>query len=182
MRYQCRSCELVIKEVVAFCPRCGRPTAHASPDEVREFELTQWRQHQSGETRTAAGAPAREVTPHAKVAVVHTRRPTSKTSKPKRDRSRGRKQPSALQAVLKQREPEPTPVDPDDPFHYTACTSCSKTDWLLRTGRNEDETWRYWCVRCSRSLKTDALIPHGRKPFLAAGGVLTTLAVIAAVL
>jgi hypothetical protein len=67
-------------------------------------------------------------------------------------------------------------VDPDNAFAYRACSTCRETDWIVRTKRNEDETWNYWCVRCSRSFKTDVKLGQAVKPFLFSGAVVGGLA------
>jgi hypothetical protein len=67
-------------------------------------------------------------------------------------------------------------VDPDNAFAYRACSTCQETDWIVRTKRNEDETWNYWCVRCSRSFKTDVKLSQAVKPFLFSGAVVGGLA------
>jgi hypothetical protein len=69
-------------------------------------------------------------------------------------------------------------LDADHEFVYTSCTSCERGDWIVRTTRNEDETYNYWCVRCSRGFKSDARLRHGIKPFLASGSVIGALAAL----
>jgi hypothetical protein len=73
-------------------------------------------------------------------------------------------------------------LDADHEFVYTSCTCCERADWIVRTGRNEDKSYNYWCVRCSRSFKTDARLRHGLKPFVAAGSVVGTIAAFSLVL
>lgn len=63
-------------------------------------------------------------------------------------------------------------LDTDNPFAYSSCTECARTDWIVRTKHNEDGTWMYWCVRCSRSFKSDVRIENAAKPFMAAGSVI----------
>lgn len=65
----------------------------------------------------------------------------------------------------------------DRPFLYRRCLSCGTSDWVMRAGRNEDETWRYWCVRCGDSFRTDLRIPHAAKPWIISAAVLTALIV-----
>jgi len=68
--------------------------------------------------------------------------------------------------------PEPEAVvdhDADHPFVYLACATCHAKDWIVRTTRNEDGTWNYWCVRCSRAFKTETKLRNALKPFLSAG-------------
>ena len=60
-------------------------------------------------------------------------------------------------------------LDNDHEFAYRACATCHEIDWIVRTTRNDDETWNYWCVRCSRLFKTEIKIHHAIKPFLSAG-------------
>jgi hypothetical protein len=72
-------------------------------------------------------------------------------------------------------------LDADNAFVYTSCTSCERADWIIRTKHNEDDTYNYWCVRCSRGFKTDARLRHGLKPFLSSGlviGALATLSIV----
>jgi hypothetical protein len=78
-----------------------------------------------------------------------------------------------IEIDLVQAPPEP---DADHEFAYRACATCHKADWILRGSRNSDETWNYWCVRCSRSFKTELRLRHAIKPFIAAaiplGGII----------
>jgi hypothetical protein len=69
-------------------------------------------------------------------------------------------------------------LDHSNPFIYFACTRCERADWILRVGRNEDESWRYWCVRCSSSFKSDAWLEHGRKPFIVAGVIFAAIVLL----
>jgi hypothetical protein len=66
-------------------------------------------------------------------------------------------------------------LDTDNPFAYSSCTHCARTDWIVRTKHNEDDTWMYWCVRCSRSFKTERRLNHAVKPFVAGGSVIGLL-------
>jgi hypothetical protein len=115
-------------------------------------------------------SPARTATNRRTASVPRTRRsPGTATAKHK----------NGLLARVRVRRDEArahtAELDRNDPFIYFACTHCERTDWLLRTGRNEDGTWRYWCVRCSKSFKSDAWIDHGRKPFVVSGVIFATL-------
>jgi len=60
-------------------------------------------------------------------------------------------------------------LDADHEFAYRACPTCEAADWVVRATRNEDDTWNYWCVRCSRSFKSEIKIRRALKPFLSGG-------------
>lgn len=181
-----------MKEEVAFCLRCGRPTPLATVEQVTEWELEQWRRHARPDAQAQAGttpSPGAVVAPAATRVVaerlpepVSSRNPV--TTAPRRGPSRRSPIAGLASRISSKRTAtgRVAPSDPDSEFHYTACTSCERTDWIIRTGRNEDGSWRYWCVRCSRSFKTDALLRHGAKPFVAGGSILAVLGVLANVL
>jgi hypothetical protein len=73
-------------------------------------------------------------------------------------------------------------LDADNAFAYRACATCQATDWIVRTNRNDDETWNYWCIRCSRTFKTENKLRHAVKPFLSAGVVVGGLIAASVVL
>jgi len=60
---------------------------------------------------------------------------------------------------------------------YRRCLECGGSDWVLRAGGNDDETYRYWCVRCGRSFFTDLRMRHAVKPWLVSAAVIAALAV-----
>ena len=66
--------------------------------------------------------------------------------------------------------------DRDNEFAYDRCATCSEKDWIVRYSRNDDETWNYWCVRCSRSFKTEVKLRHALKPLMSSGVVVGGLA------
>lgn len=207
----CIDCGQKMKRPASFCPRCGHPTQSASPDELRAYEIERWRAHRSDSaanerangarvapplpwrrpaeidvTDAAMAEPAREE-PH----VVHrrsspTRKPAAKSaSKPARA-TREKLPKIRLKPSLSKRaerpEPEPQFTGLPEELVWHACPSCDRGDWLVRTGREEDGSWRYWCFRCSRNFKSDVRIVHGRKPFVTAGSILTFLAALPYVL
>jgi hypothetical protein len=103
--------------------------------------------------------------------------PPPEAPKVSRKDRRSRAQVPTSRPARKHREPKrPEVVDPENAFAYRACSTCQETDWIVRTKRNEDETWNYWCVRCSRSFKTDVKLGQAVKPFLFSGIVVGGLA------
>ena len=186
----CSNCNAKMPQPVSFCPGCSRPTEHASEGELLEWDLNQWRRHVdnavgSGDAKLGSVA-LRSVVAVAELepAVV---RPTPSASRAERSWQRPGQLAAPKIKSPKRRRPEPEErdrviiLDADSAFVYTACTSCERADWIIRTKRNEDETYNYWCVRCSRSFKTDARLRHGLKPFLSSGlviGALATLSIV----
>ena len=71
-----------------------------------------------------------------------------------------------------------TDPDADNPFAYRACAACDERDWIVRTTRNDDKTFNYWCVRCSRSFKSELRLRHAIKPFLSGGVVVGGIAAL----
>ena len=186
----CGSCEARLATPVSFCPSCERPTRHATDAERVDWDLRQWRAHV--DRSVAAGADPRggaltavafEPAPHpVRAAVLEPAREPVRAEAAPEQTSWGRTGP-ALRVRMprihapKLRRPRREPdlvidLDRDHEFAYRACATCEDTDWVLRTTRNDDETWNYWCVRCSRSFKTEVKIRQAIKPFLSAGIVL----------
>ena len=163
----CTSCERKLPGPVAFCPSCDQPTRHANDAQRLEWDLRRWRSHVD---RAVGGTPA------TSVALAEAPAPDPITAAvtavaPEIDPIRlVETVPSEPTAVTPAAEPAPD-VDPANEFAYRACVTCGKTDWIVRTTRNEDGTWNHWCVRCSRAFKTEVRIPHALKPFLSAGAV-----------
>lgn len=186
----CSNCNATIADRISFCPVCSRPTPHASQAELLEWDLGQWRQHVENSV-ASGGRPAARVAPRS-VAVAdpaaapavfrspspHSPAPAVAANQPVRRARRSIPKPRLrLPAIRRQEEEDRVIVlDADHAFVYTACTSCERSDWILRTSRNEDGTYNYWCVRCSRSFKSEAKLRHGIKPFIAAGSVIGALA------
>jgi hypothetical protein len=77
-----------------------------------------------------------------------------------------------LRRLTRIRVEVPPTVNSDDPFAYRACVSCDRVDWLMRTRRDEEGRWKYWCVRCSRGFASDVWISRALKPFVAAAAIL----------
>lgn len=112
-------------------------------------------------------------------------RERERRTRPKRplmSRLRGRESiVSRLRRGEKPASAEPERVidlDADNPFAYSACASCHKTDWIIRTGKAEDGAFRYWCLRCSRGFKSDVRLAHARLPFVVGGSILLILVVL----
>jgi len=103
-----------------------------------------------------------------------TQAPRTEESRPEKKR-RSRRRIARAPSTPRRESVEPDRVivldSADDPFAYNACTVCERTDWIVRTKINEDGTWNYWCIRCSRAFKTVVRLRHGIKPFVAAGSV-----------
>ncbi len=192
----CSNCNAKMPHPVSFCPGCSRPTEHASPSELLEWDLSQWRRHVDHAVAIGDSKPA-PVSFRSVVAVEERVAPivepklvvsSSAPSTPKIERTpRVRAPKPARRERTGRRRPEPQErdrvivLDADSAFVYTSCTSCERADWIIRTKRNEDDTYNYWCVRCSRSFKTDARLRHGFKPFLSSGlvmGALATLSIV----
>jgi hypothetical protein len=165
---------------VSFCPTCDRPTPHASDAERVEWDLKQWRSHV--DRSVAAGVlPGAEVlrasgavlvaSPEKPLATVAGLRTLQRKTAPVVERLAE----AQVEKPRPKRTPETKPrdlvidLDADNAFAYRACATCQATDWIVRTKRNDDETWNYWCVRCSRSFKTENKLRHGVKPFLYSG-------------
>ena len=140
-------------------PARPEPSIHAAtPTTVRHA-----RRSHEGRDRRPAG---RQLTP-----LAPKRAPVNRPSPAKRLRASisRRRQAKAMSAVT---------IDLTTEFAYESCVSCGTTGWILRTGHNEDGTWRYWCVRCSRAFKTPVRLAHGRWPFVVSGFLLGGLALL----
>jgi hypothetical protein len=192
----CSNCNAKMTQPVSFCPGCARPTEHASPSELVEWDLSQWRRHVDqavaiGDTNPASVSLRSVVAVEERVAPIVERElvvSPSASSTPKIERvPRVRAPKPARRGRTGRRRPEPQErdrvivLDAESAFVYTSCTSCERADWIIRTNHNEDDTYNYWCVRCSRGFKTDARLRHGLKPFLSSGlviGALATLSIV----
>ncbi|MGH2726968.1 MAG: hypothetical protein ACRDKS_08320, partial [Actinomycetota bacterium] len=170
---------------VPFCTVCSRPTLHASKAELLEWDLEQWRSHRDRSVANGKSASSQvavrtvAIAPNPGLQVFRRTAAPAKTKKPRPSMPKLRLR---LPSVGREPADRVIVLDSDDPFSYIACTVCERDDWILRTGRNEDRTYNYWCVRCSRSFKTDARLRHGMKPFIAAGSVIGTLGVLSVVI
>jgi hypothetical protein len=169
----CRSCEAKIEGRPAFCARCGEPTPFASAEQRTQHDLEKWRRHR--ETNDAAPVRTARVAASVRAATDPTA-PATSLEQPHVVRRRVKTKTIKTKTV---KEQPVIDLDADDPFAYSACVSCHRTDWLVRTGRNEDGSFRYWCLRCSRSFKTDVRLAHAVKPFVVAGSILTVLTLLA---
>jgi hypothetical protein len=183
---------------LSFCPECGHPTAYATGEEERAWDLAQWRAHRDGASKAAtlpAPAVIRKAAPRRAKAERDAAAPSPVTEVNGATPSRRKAHLPADRARTRMARPRLKPffaklaarvrvtenghrvihLDGDNPFAYTACPTCARTDWTLRTGRNDDATWGYWCVRCSRSFKTEYRLAHGPKPFVTALVIVATL-------
>ena len=191
----CPNCNAKLSERASFCPVCSRPTHHATEAEHMEWDLRQWRRHversvASGSVgavalKAAAERPQRASAPDLQVVVSPdpVAEPAAKEKRPRRLKLPKLSKSSLGMPARRSSEAGERVIvlDADNPFAYTACTSCERSDWIVRYGRNEDRTFNYWCVRCSRSFKSDARLGQALKPFLASGsviGALTALAIL----
>lgn len=168
----CPNCATKMSEPVSFCPTCDRPTRHAGEAELLAWDLKQWRSHVDrsvaagkiptappqgmGSGRSMTGVAER---PEATIVLPAARTPRSKPEPERRE-----KQDIVID------------LDHDNAFAYRACVTCQATDWIVRTTRNDEGTWNYWCVRCSRAFKTEVKLRNAVKPFLSAGIVVGGLA------
>jgi predicted RNA-binding Zn-ribbon protein involved in translation (DUF1610 family) len=200
----CRSCEARLAGTPSFCPACGQPTGFASDAERLEWDLKQWRLHV--DRSVAAGVnPGGHPNGHRPAATLATVSPTEVVAPAPlpalelgASRERSDEAPAAaarvaahgvrmprlrLDRLRRDRAPRERVIDLDaradfdaDAFAYRVCPTCDDADWILRLTQNDDQTWSYWCVRCSRSFKTEVKLSHAWKPFLSAaivvGGLL----------
>lgn len=189
----CSNCYVKLPGKVSFCPQCSRPTSHATAAELMDWDLRQWRQHVEhsmssggamvGSSRTIAidEAPRRTsvpvpTAPSVESAVASPRAKTDREPKPPK-LARVRSWLTALRRLPRERD-RVIVLDEDHAFVYRACTTCERSDWIVRYSRNEDRTYNYWCVRCSRSFKSDARLRHAMKPFVAAACVILPLVLL----
>jgi hypothetical protein len=167
---KCRSCDAKIEGAPAFCARCGEPTPFATADDRTRHDLEKWRRHRE----VAEGTPAPQARVPASIlqATGAASAPTREEQQPQVERRApfGRRAKDATPALID--------LDADNPFAYSACVSCQRTDWIVRTGRNEDGSFRYWCLRCSRSFKTDMRLAHAAKPFVVSGSLIAVLTLL----
>jgi hypothetical protein len=117
------------------------------------------RLHRSAAPAAKPAARAARVEAPAPVAVPATPQPARETKKRRLARSR---RPRPEPATIVER-------DRDHEFAYRTCASCDRIDWIVRCSQNDDETWNYWCLRCSRSFKTEVRLAQALKPFLSGG-------------
>lgn len=191
----CPNCNAKMTRPVSFCPVCSRPTSHATDTERMEWDLGQWRRHversvTNGSTAAVAvttAPPRGERAPARDLQVVREPEPLVEQPREKRQPRKLRlpELPTPALRLSTRTRPEGDRVivlDSDHAFMYTACTSCERTDWIVRYGRNEDGTYNYWCVRCSRSFKTDAKLSHALRPFLASGSVIGAIGALAIIM
>ncbi|MCA1832735.1 MAG: hypothetical protein ABR548_08780 [Actinomycetota bacterium] len=184
-----------MKVAVPFCPACGKPTSHATAEQKMQWELATWHAHKNGSseevfvasnghgsqtvgtviTRPSAGSRDAAVSSPHRAKASKTR--VQRDRRPRKGGSR-----SGLIARWRARNDEfrrhNETLDGTSPFIHFACMRCEGTKWLLRTGRNEDGSWKYWCVRCSNSFKSDAWLEHGRYPFIVAGTIFAAILVL----
>ena len=176
----CWNCSERLSEPVAFCPTCGQPTRHATDADRLDFDLKQWRSHVARGTTNGNGKHARTPASRARVATAIREEPFAAAT-PVKTKRRFTIPAARLPKVrLPRRAPRGEHVeidlDKDDPFAYRACVTCGATDWILRGRQNDDGTYPYWCVRCSRAFKTTVRLAQAPKPFIAAGTVVGVLA------
>ena len=164
----CRSCEVRLDGSASFCPSCGQPTRYATDAERLDWDLHEWRAHVDRSVAAGvhpSGSPnggMSSVRGEAETAVATQTRPEQVARfhvlNPRLPRERRESSDREPNTVIE--------LDRDHEFAYRACATCEATDWIVRTTRNGDETWNYWCARCSRSFKTEVKIPQAWKPFL----------------
>lgn len=175
----CWNCSERMSEPVAFCPTCGQPTRHATDADHLDFDLKQWRSHVERGTTNGNGKQASRPATRAGVATAIRTEPAAAPASVRTKRRLTRPTIRLPKVRLPRRAPRVEHVEinleKDDPFAYRACVTCGATDWILRGRRNDDGTYPYWCVRCSRAFKTTVRLAHGPKPFIAAGTVVAVL-------
>jgi hypothetical protein len=185
----CPNCATKMSEPVSFCPTCDRPTRHANDAERLDWDLKQWRTHVG---KSAAAGPLSDdavrgsrggvIVASAEKPVPPVARPAAvvlRPDAPVQPRRTVARRPSridaAKQRLARRKDRKEPPVvidlDADNAFAYRACATCQATDWIIRTNRNDDGTWNYWCVRCSRTFKTENKLHQAVKPFASAGAV-----------
>jgi hypothetical protein len=188
----CDGCSAKLTGSGASCPSCGRPTRHATDADRLEWDLQQWRSHversvEAGGTSTSSVAtrladpPAARTPVRPAIEVARRAEAPSVEERPRRRRSIPKPHISRPRLRGRRARTEPaldTLVDADNPFAYRACATCGERDWVVRTTRNDDKTFNYWCVRCSRSFKSELRIRHAIKPFLSGGVVLGGIAAL----
>lgn len=192
--FVCSNCDTKIRNRISFCPECGRPTPFASEEETMRWDLDQWRSYRDrraadarpttsvSQVAVGAGRPAAPRVQHQRPTTARRERPEVRQQEASRVRVERRLRLGPLLERLRSLRSESSnghqviDLDHDDPFAYTACVTCQRTDWVLRTRRNGDGTWNYWCIRCSRSFKTEVRLPHGVKPFITSALILGLLA------
>lgn len=165
----CASCETRIDGAPPMCAGCGRPTPFASYEELTAWEVAQWRSHTSnGSSHEAPPAPPPP--------------PRASARQTPHDAAEPMIEGPVAVAVLERGpadHPERAPLgtEPAAAGIHRRCLHCGGSDWVLRAGRNEDDTWRYWCVRCSLAFRTNVRLRHAAKPWLISATVLTALAI-----
>jgi hypothetical protein len=198
-KIKCTSCDTRLEGRPAFCARCGEPTQWATAEDRRQHDLEKWRRHAAqvrGDVHASApripASVAAVTDPRVQVVEeredVHTVKRRSwpepkmprRAPEPKRERAPRPSIADRLKALFK-RDDRPAPVidlDSDSMSAPSACVTCQKNDWIIRTGRNEDDSFRYWCIRCSRAFKSDLRLAHARLPFIVAGSILAVLVIL----
>jgi len=151
----CSSCDARLNVGSHFCARCGEPTAEATVDERRQYDLEKWHAYHAAPPSTP---------PTSRATTVRERAPRVRLSVQLPRRSR-----RASHA--------PAPAS-NDPFAHRACTRCERADWIIRTGKDEVGAWKYWCVRCSRAFTTEVRLRHAIKPFAVSAAILLTLTLL----
>jgi len=63
----------------------------------------------------------------------------------------------------------------DRPATYRRCLECGGDDWVLRAGGADDETYRYWCLRCGSAFHTDLRLRHAFKPWVISAAVIVAV-------
>jgi hypothetical protein len=174
----CPNCATKMSEPVSFCPTCERPTRHAGEAELLEWDLKQWRNHVDRSVATGAIPAAEGVRSAGSIMGVAERVevPVIRLQGTKRRLPRMKREPKTSVSTRSEEPDLVIDLDHDDAFAYRACATCHATDWIVRTRRNDDETWNYWCVRCSRAFKTEVKLRNAVKPFLSAGIVVGGIA------
>src|SRR5262245_37545609 len=174
----CWNCSTRMAEPVAFCPSCGQPTRHATDADRLDFDLKQWRSHKERGGSNGNGKPATTTPVRAGVATALRGEPfVAPPQVAKRRVTLPKLRIPQIRLPRRGERPEHVEInlDSDDPFAYSACVTCGAVDWILRGSQNDDGTFNYWCVRCSRAFKTSVRLAHGPKPFIAAGTVVAVL-------
>jgi hypothetical protein len=195
----CRSCEARIEGRPSFCARCGEPTQFATAEERTQHDLEKWRNRTQAEQASVLRTPASVMHAMGGALPEQDISPTREDRHaPRVTRRRPRREIPAVIARAKEDLParmkkarsirrggvrtEPAHVidlEHDALSAPAACVRCDRTDWLVRTGQNEDGSFRYWCLRCSRAFKSDLRITHARKPFVVSGSILALLILLA---
>jgi hypothetical protein len=184
-RMACMSCDAKLDGEAHFCVRCGEPTGYATHDERVRHDLETWRAHRDGvmashhlpEARSRGGATE-----------TAARRPAAAEQAARSERSqRAHRVPRMPRVKLRVPRPRPqaqtSPTatsadDASDRYTYRSCSRCERSDWLIRTGKDEVGAWKYWCVRCSRAFTSELRLKHAVKPFAVSAAILLALVLL----